>query len=263
MKKHLGPAKLGKIKVFLSCLCLLLLFGVNFSFGAKLWFSSEKNVLIENCPTKIDVMLDTQWVMTTAMDLRVIFSPQEMLLNDFDGEWSLFRAYTVPIFPIISDSVFTGQKIMYSLLSTLSRWWIQGKGKVWTLLITPVTWSQSVYLQFYVVPYVDENDSNVIVVSWWKAYDALWNSDSLLLPVVKGDCDPKEIEIKPNILPFSSWEIILINNTEFRSQFYFQELKDTIFWWIAVHRKKIVWFFLILLLLTGGISFYRFRYKVF
>jgi len=77
-------------------LCFFSFFG--FSFAAKLSFSYPQNHLVANCPSQIDVMLDTQGQMTTAMDLRILWDQNVMSRDYFDIDGSVFKTSTLPYF---------------------------------------------------------------------------------------------------------------------------------------------------------------------
>ena len=69
---------------------------ISFSFAAKLSFSYPQTSLLANCPSKIDVMLDTEGQMTTAMDLKILFDPSVMSRDYFDIDGSVFKTSTLP-----------------------------------------------------------------------------------------------------------------------------------------------------------------------
>lgn len=229
---------------------ILLISISNVSWWAKVWFSTNKNYLTENCPVKIDVMLDTQWQMTTAMDLRIFLDPSNFSFNDFDGNWWLFKVYTLPVMSTIVDWRFAGKNVAYSLLSTMSRWWVLGSGKIWTLTITPVTWAQNVKLDFYMIPNNDIEDTSVIVVSWSSAIDVLSVANWLNLPVKQGMCDEdivNMLQLRQNALfaeiqNKQNAKVIVMQNQSFKSQFAFREIVDNFFSWVVINIMNIILF---------------------
>jgi len=253
------------MKKILFCLFIFVCF-FSVSWWAKIWFSIPTTYVVENCPTRIDVILDTAWYMTTAMDLRILLNPSSFVFNDFDWTDWLFKIYTLPIVSPVSYWEYRWHNTVYSLLSTMSRWWVVGSGKIWTITITPVTWAKYLDLQFYMIPNNDVDDTSVIVVSWSTTYDILVKADSLFLPVVQGVCDDEIfalLRLRQEALALKKSHdsaVVIMENPSFTSQFRFREYIDSVFSWCVVHSTLIILIvlgILIVSILIVLVSIYR------
>ena len=83
-------------KVIFLSICMFGFF--TFSSAAKLSFSYPQTSLVDDCPSKIDVLLDTEGQMTTTMDLKILFDPSVMSREYFDIDGSVFKTSTLPYF---------------------------------------------------------------------------------------------------------------------------------------------------------------------
>ncbi|PJA48267.1 MAG: hypothetical protein CO170_03215 [candidate division SR1 bacterium CG_4_9_14_3_um_filter_40_9] len=228
-------------KVIFLSICMFGFF--TFSSAAKLSFSYPQTSLVDDCPSKIDVLLDTEGQMTTAMDLKILFDPSVMSREYFDIDGSVFKTSTLPYF-----SSADGIQTSYILLSTLSRWGFNGVGKVGTITVIPKLVSDAPYLnlKFSMVPNKDSDDSNVVIVSGGETFDVLDKTSELYLPISVGDCP--DIIGKQTVLYQQLGKVTLIQNSSFVSQHPFQEKLDAIVSWLVHNISMIIVVFLALVL---------------
>lgn len=203
--------------------------------AAKMSFVSPTDTMIAWCPNPVDIMLDTNGVETTAIDVRII-QEDNFVINDFNGEWWLFRSYTIPRLTTIAWWPLVGKKTIYILGSTFSRQGIKNKGKVWTVMVTPDKNTQRVNLNFYMIPNIDTDDSNVAVFGPDGVYDALTNVENKSFTVVSWTC---AIDTPFSVVGEAE-KVTLKDNSQFVPERPREELIDNIMAWIVYNFRYIV-----------------------
>lgn len=211
---------LSKLSLRALTVCGALALSCSSTFASKLWFQPQSPEAIENCPTSVDVYLDTEGQETTAMDLRVL-EDKSFTFNDFNGQGGLFRSYSTPR---ITES--GKQKSMYVIASTVSRQGINGSGKLGTLTVTPLANSTQLSLKFAMVPWADADDSNVPVFSGsGTPVDSLKEAQNITIPVKKGSCTTASQQA---LTTENTQAVTVEENTQFKSQRPWDERKDAI-----------------------------------
>gem|GEM_PF-4271154 len=132
-------------------------------------------------------------------------------------------------------------------------------GRVGTITVTPKSSSDISFLtlKFLMVPNKDSDDSNVIVVSGGKAFDALNQVSSLSLPIRSGLCDDQiqkqleeqQLALQNQIKSQQLENIVLIQNDSFVSQHASEEKRDII---MARFVRNILWIIIVFLALATG-----------
>lgn len=212
---------------------------------------------VQNCPVKVDLYLDTAGVETTAMDIRVFSDETLFDLNGFDGQGGIFRSYTAPRITEIAAGSQKGKKTIYILASTVSRQGINKSGKIGTLTVTPKSWVTSLPLNYFMVPGVDTEDSNVAAFGTGGVYDALTSASGLVLNLKAWPCTTeKPTEV---ITLADNTGVKIEQNTEYVPQFADAEKKDQMGAWIALNFNKLLAGALILLVVVGWMIRWRIK----
>ncbi len=185
------------VLIFVSCLPL-----INISYAAKLFFSWA-DTIIQNCPTNIDIYLDTQWEEIWTAWVNVILNNDEFIINKFESENWVFRLYPAPKILTARKIDFKWQKFLRLIGTTSS-----AKGFVWTGLFGTLTITANkdkVKLAFYMIPGYDGEDSNLALNNNGKIKDVLTEIENKTLTVIPWNCNVEQLEpikienIKPSI----------------------------------------------------------------
>ncbi len=237
-------------KIIIAMLFICMFF--SYTFSAKLWFNSELKEVVSGCPSTVKIMLDTEGQMTTAMDLKVAIDNVSASMF-FNWQWWLFKEYTFPTLSKV-DSNMT----IYTLLSTMSRWWINSSWQIWEITFVPIDGADFVSLSFVVSVWQDVWDSSIIVVEDGVAVDILSDVSELKIPIVSGVCDSSIESFVAMVEDVNTWWLVLIKNLEYESQYKVLEYRDLIMSYVVVYIDIILFvLFLFVLALLYWVFFMK------
>jgi len=148
-----------KRKQYVILLAILLSFS-NILFAGRLYFQTPDEV-IQNCPTKINIIMDTQGEDVNSAGINVLLN-DSFVINKFDISSGVFRSYAKPKELTATKKEFKWLEFLRLLWTTSSPNGYQGKWIFATLTITPT--SDQLNLEFYNIPWYDGEDSNLAVI---------------------------------------------------------------------------------------------------
>lgn len=165
------------------------------TFAGKLAFSGT-DTMIKNCPTTIDIYVDTQGEEIGTAGVNIVLD-DSFVVNRFESNEGVYRSYTSPKILTARKGSFEGKEFLRLLGTTSSPNGYQGEGVFGTITVTPT--ADKVNLDFYMIPDYDGEDSNLALDTDGDITDALTEVENKVFNVVDGECNVAalgEIEIE-------------------------------------------------------------------
>lgn len=183
--------KKQKIIIVAIALCLPLM---SVSYAAKLTFSWT-DTMIKNCPTQVDVYLDTQGKEIGTAGVNIMLNKDEFTVNKFDTSEGVFRNYPAPKVLKARKGDFQWKNFLRLIGTTSSPNGFIWTGSFGTLTITPL--GDKLTLEFYMIPWYDGEDSNLALRIDNNVKDILTEVENKTINVIEWDCPVKQLpEIK-------------------------------------------------------------------
>jgi len=154
--------------------------------ASTLSFSNESETLTKDCPTTIDVMVDTEWQEINSLDF-VLLPNDSFVLNEIKTNEGVFRTYTNPKKSIANQWENKGKETIRMIATTASKNGFNGDGKLLSLVITPK--QDNVNLELYAIEWYEGDDTNLIMVTDDnEAVDTLKKVTPVSYKVIEGQC---------------------------------------------------------------------------
>jgi len=171
----------------------ILTIGIGLSYytnAATLSFSGA-DTLIKNCPSQIDIMIDTQQEEINSAGVN-FFANDSYILNKVETNEGVFRSYANPKKLTARSKTFAGQEYRRILGTTSSRNGFKGNGIYASLIITPK--SDTLILNFYAIPGSEWEDTNLVKVINGTTNDTLTEANSKTFTISKEECTVASLE---------------------------------------------------------------------
>jgi len=154
--------------------------------ASTLSFASTAETLTKDCPTTIDVMIDTEWEEINSLDF-VLLPNDSYTLNEIKTDEGVFRTYTNPKESTANQGTSKGEKTIRMIATTASANGFNWDGKLLSLVITPT--SDEVNLELYAEEGYEGDDTNLIMVTEDnKAVDTLKSVTPAKYSTTEGEC---------------------------------------------------------------------------
>lgn len=180
--------KKQKLLIVLMAATLPLL---NVTSAAKLMFSWA-DTMIKNCPTEIEIYLDTEGEKVGSAGVNIIMNDENFIINDFNSNDGVFRMYTAPKKGTARKGKYEGKNFLRLIGSTSS-----ANGYVWEWLfgkLTITSIADEVDLEFYIIPGYEGEDSNLATNKEWDIVDILTEVKNKKIQVNEWTCPIKALE---------------------------------------------------------------------
>lgn len=154
--------------------------------ASTLTFTSEAETLTKDCPTTIDVMIDTEGEEINSLDF-VLLTNDSFVLNDVKTDEGVFRTYTNPKKSVANQWEYEGRDTVRMIATSASRNGFNGDGKLLSLIVTPKT--NNVKLELYAVEGYEGDDTNLVMLTEdGDAVDTLKAVEAANYSAIEGEC---------------------------------------------------------------------------
>jgi hypothetical protein len=154
--------------------------------ASTLSFVSQVETLTKDCPTTVDVMIDTEGQEINSLDF-VLLENDSFVLNQIKTDEGVFRTYTNPKDSVANEGKYAGRNTVRLIATTASQNGFNGDGKLLSLVITPK--SDNVKLELYDIAGYEGDDTNLVMVTEDnEAVDTLKAVDPAEYNAVEGEC---------------------------------------------------------------------------
>jgi len=177
-----------KTKIVMSIMLLagILLPALNVTNAGKLYFTSDSDTLIKNCPTEVKIMIDTEGDEVNSAGVNVILN-DTFTVNKFSEEGGVFRDYVKARYYDAKKGEYKGQKFLNVVGTTSSANGFNGEGTFGTYTITAGNVDE-VELGFYMIEDFNGEDSNLVMITDDGNKDVLTSAETKIFKVVEGEC---------------------------------------------------------------------------
>lgn len=199
------------------------------TFAGTLSFQTSGNI-IKNCPTQIDIIIDTQDKEINTAWIN-IFLNDSFIINEYSAQWGVFRAYPGPKTHKASEEGFKEKEFIRFIGTSSSKEWFKGEGKFSTITITPT--SDILDLEFYMIPEFEGEDSDLAYITEdWQVKDALTAVENKIIQTKKGECiigKLEELKIEKDTNTITTIELLNIveKDTEILEENIFDTSQET------------------------------------
>lgn len=247
--------------IYLFCVFWWLLSLWWWVWAASLQLFPATWTFVKNCPFDVNIILDTEWVAVQTSEIQLI-NTDDFLLG-FSSKDSLFPMYSDLKQSKIRNWSFFGKSAWYILWTTLWWWYVLWSGKFGTITIVPLSWQDTLALDFYMIPGVIADDSNVLssqdnqsikdvltIASWWTYtfIDGTCPVDVQQFILSYKKVTSSEILSQDTFLQPQLKDVVTINENNAMKKFDFSKMKYAYLFNVAIEEIKrfVFWYVYIL-----------------
>lgn len=99
-------------KTTLACIITTILASSSYSFAASLSLEAKESTVTINCPTSVDILIDTQGAATNTVDTKII-QKDNFQLRNISSENGVFDQYVKSTNAKIRNGIHKGEKSIY------------------------------------------------------------------------------------------------------------------------------------------------------